>query len=105
MPRKSMPSRAKKQIMSVSLPLPLIDRLTENTSNRSEFVQEAIEAKLDYKDRPSVGKLIRFLTTELEQITSNNDLSATYNINPANLDDLHQVLSDLYRLMHPNGEE
>lgn len=99
MPRKALPSKQKKQIMSVSLPLPLIDRLTETTSNRSKFVLEAIEAKLDYRDRPSIGQLIRLLTADIEIITQNNDKTATYNINPANLHDLHHALSELYYLM------
>lgn len=98
MPRKALPSSQKKQIMSVSLPLPLIDQLTETTSNRSKFVLEALEAKLDHRDRPSVSQLIRLLTAELEQVKT---IQQSYNIKPSNLEDLHQALSDLYYVMNP----
>lgn len=99
MPRKALPSQAKKQIMSISLPLPLIDRLTETTSNRSKFVHEAIVAKLDYRDRPTTSQLIKYLTADIEMITT---IQQSYNINPAALSDLHDALSELYYIMHPD---
>jgi len=98
MPRKALPSKQKKQIMSVSLPLPLIDRLTETTSNRSKFVLEAIKDKLDYSSRPSTNQLIEALCNDLDEIKSIQD---SYNLKPANLERLHETLTDLYLMMNP----
>ena len=95
-----MPSSQKKQIMSVSLPLPLIDRLTETTNNRSSFVLQAIQDKLDFSSRPTVTMMIEHLNNELDSITT---IQQTYNIKPSALDELHHKLTDLYYLMH--GEE
>tara|TARA_B100001287_G_C22652906_1_gene516126 strand:+ start:63 stop:365 length:303 start_codon:yes stop_codon:yes gene_type:complete len=100
MPRRALPSKQKKQIMSVSLPLPVIDRLTETTSNRSKFVLDAIQDKLNFSSRPTTNRLIEALNQDLEEIKT---IQQSYNINPAILEELHHKLTELYYLM--NGEE
>lgn len=102
MPRKALPSHAKKQIMSVSLPLTVIDRLTETTSNRSKFVLQAITEKLEWSSKPSITQMIQLLNNEIEELTTIQD---TYNIKPSELERLHDNLTSLYHLMHPEGDE
>lgn len=101
MPRKAIPASQRKQILSVSLTLPMIDSITEVTNNRSKWVSEAIQAKLDHRDSPSINHLIRLLSAQLESIT---DIQQTHYINPAELDRLHQNLTDLFYISNPAVE-
>jgi len=101
MPRKAIPASQRKQILSVSLTLPMIDSITEVTANRSKWVSEAIQAKLDHTDTPTINQLIRLLSAQLESITQ---IEQTYNINPTELARLHENLTELYYLSNPGDE-
>jgi hypothetical protein len=98
MPRHALPASQRKQILSVSLTLPMIDSITEVTKNRSKWVSEAIQAKLDHTDSPTINQLIRLLSARLESIES---IEGTYQIKPQELERLHQNLTDLFYISNP----